>query len=225
MFGFFGEASGAGPASKLAHSALQVAEYERFGRLHLGGTSLGSVIVQQALVHPFSRRFDIESVLLSEAPNTHKRSLPEFGKAYATDTKGLKLPEDDWKVQGPALWKQLDRHGKGFDSKNVWGNRNLLLNLFRLTKEMRKGTLPEALDYVIDEQIPTTIEFGTGSKISRGTRALLDSSNGVVARPSAAVGLQVIEARGISPHAHNLSIPYMGEIAVQSIRFAKDRAR
>lgn len=209
----------------LANSGLFLCDAQGYGRLHVGGASLGGAVTGDMVIEGV-KQFDIAGWLSSENPSYQRRGFIDFVRAFVRDEAGLELSgsrEDN----GPQARTDIartdaDGNGEGFDAANYYGNGNARVQI-NLINGMRRDRTSGVLEVCRRRVIPVTAEFGEGSKMTLGILDYLHN-NGDVNRLNLMGLYQELIARGESAtHAHTQILPLMADIAVRSALLNKGR--
>lgn len=207
------------PMYGLAETTLDVVERHDFGKLHMAGVSLGAAVIGHVLLSNALRNFEVQSATLCEYPSLQKRNLVDYAKRYVFDTKGLDI-DGDWTDEGPLPRAEIAQNGESYDIRNVIGNRNCYLNL-KLAASLRRNSFDSLKGALLNHRVPTTLEYGTKSKISQGFDAQLAADPDLHLLDGVGL-LQVIEAYNNAPHAHTENSVLVSDVVSRSLQFARE---
>lgn len=210
----FSAKSRANPLGKLAIAAIDLCHIEDVRSIHAGGVSQGAAVSAE-FVKRNKGHFDTKSVFLGELPNAVRRYLPGFGKDYLTDGGGI---EGDYTEDGPAPRREIV---KGKESshmlKQVAGNGNIGTN-WRLVRDMRRGGVSDSLRSLAERGLPTTLEYGTSSKVSAGVPELVYQPSMCQLKHKGL--LQMLRAVN-GPHIHSEHIVQTTDAVLRSMKFSQ----
>jgi hypothetical protein len=219
-----------GDFAPLASNLKDILDYEGFGRIHIGGYSMGAAIGHAALAN--FRNFDIQSATLGE-PTTYKhRSRPELIKNYVFNSPSPKNKsgiesKEKWTQSGPQSRKDLE------EIHNHW-QRNMVRqgvdNGLILLNGLRQSVMFDDLDRARKHKvIPLTIEFGSTSSVTHDIKDYLKDDNEVLQAYKVANKLRIIETLGHeavgAPHLHGESPLFYALWMSESILWALDKTK